>query len=108
MLLLQLKFSVHLSHVMEESAFSSSPSYCLICITNWLNLSNILAVLQELVWESVAIMNRQMYTEIPVVFEDVRFHRATNIPKEGKYCGALGWSFMIVVLHMIYMICVSC
>jgi hypothetical protein len=43
----------------------------------------LLPVLQELVWESVAIMNRQVYTEIPVVFEDVRFHRATNIPKEG-------------------------
>jgi len=24
------------------------------------------------------------------VFEDVRFHRATIIPKEGKYCGAVG------------------
>jgi len=43
----------------------------------------LLAVLQELVWESVAIMNRKVYTEMPVVFEDVRFHRATNIPAEG-------------------------
>jgi hypothetical protein len=41
------------------------------------------------VWESVAIMNRQVYIEIPVVFEDVRFHRATNIPKEGTYHSAV-------------------
>jgi hypothetical protein len=34
-------------------------------------------------------MKGQMYTEIPIVFEEVRFHRATNIPKEGKYCGAV-------------------
>jgi hypothetical protein len=45
-------------------------------------------------------MNRQVYTEIPVVFEDVRFHRATNIPKEGKYCGAVGWSFMVAVMQV--------
>ena len=47
-----------------------------------------MSVLQELVWETVAMMNGQMYTKTPVVFEDVRFHRATNIPKEGTYCDA--------------------
>ena len=61
-------------------------------------LGVLLVVSQELVWESVAIMNRHMYTEMPVVFEDVRFHRATIIPKEGKYCGAVVWSFMIALM----------
>jgi hypothetical protein len=28
-------------------------------------------------------MTGQIHTNVPVVFEDVRFHRATNIPKEG-------------------------
>jgi len=46
-------------------------------------LGVLLTVLQELVWESVAIMNGQVYTEIAVVFEDVHFHRATIIPAEG-------------------------
>ena len=63
-------------------------------------------------WESVAIMNRQVYTEIPVVFEDVHFHRATNIPKDGTYCGAVGWSCMIAVMHVVIhvacLVCVSC
>ena len=51
-------------------------------------------------------MNRQVYTEIPVVFEDVRFHRATNIPKEGKYCGADIQSFMIAVMRVDCLMCV--
>jgi len=68
-------------------------------------LGILLAVLQELVWESVAIMNRQVQTEIPVVFEDVRFHRATIIPKEGKYCGAVVWSFMIALMHVDCLMC---
>jgi hypothetical protein len=63
----------------------------------------LLVVLQELVWESVAIMNTQLYTEIPVVFEDVRFHRATIIPKEGKHCGAVVQSFMIALMHVDYL-----
>ena len=62
--------------------------------------------MQELVWESVAIMNGQLYIEIPVVFEDVHFHRATNIPKEGMYCGAVLWSFMITLMHVDYLMCV--
>jgi hypothetical protein len=52
------------------------------------------------VWESVAILNRQVYTEIPVVFEDVRFHRATNIPKEGNYHSAVVRSVMVALMHM--------
>jgi len=36
MLLLQLKFSVHLPHIMEGSAVLSSPSHCLIHNTEWL------------------------------------------------------------------------
>jgi hypothetical protein len=58
--------------------------------------------LQELVWESVAILNRQLYTEIPIVFEDVRFHRATNLPEEGKYHGAVVQSFMIALMYVDY------
>ena len=56
--------------------------------------------MQELVWESVAILNRRVYTEIPVVFEDVRFHRATNIPEEGKYHGTVVRSFMIALMYV--------
>ncbi|PNF15064.1 hypothetical protein B7P43_G16762, partial [Cryptotermes secundus] len=29
-------------------------------------------------------MTGQNYTEVPIVFEDVRFHRATSIPKQGN------------------------
>jgi len=36
MLLLQLKFNVHLPHVMEVSPISFSPSHCLIHNTKWL------------------------------------------------------------------------
>jgi fatty acid synthase len=41
--------------------------------------------MQELVWKSVGLMVGQTYTDVPVVFEDVHFHRATTIPKEGMY-----------------------
>jgi hypothetical protein len=34
-------------------------------------------------------MTDQVYTEMSVVFEDVRFHRATNIRKEGMYTNTL-------------------
>lgn len=34
-------------------------------------------------------MTEQVYTEMSVVFEDVRFHRATKIPKEGMYNNTL-------------------
>jgi len=52
-------------------------------------------------------MNRHVYTEIPVVFENVQFHRATIIPKEGTYCGEVGRFFMIAVMHMDCLMCVS-
>jgi hypothetical protein len=52
------------------------------------------------------MMNGQMYTKIPVVFEDVRFHRATNISKEGTYCGADVRSFMIALVHVRCLMCV--
>ena len=67
----------------------------------------LLAVLQELVWESVAIMNGHVYTEIPIVFESVRFHRATIIPQEGTYCGVAGRSFMTAVMPVDCLICFS-
>lgn len=36
-----------------------------------------------LVWESIGLMRGELYTEVSVAFEDVRFLRATNIPKTG-------------------------
>ncbi|XP_071447989.1 fatty acid synthase-like [Hetaerina americana] len=36
-----------------------------------------------IVWETLGMMKGKLYTELPVVFENVRFLRATNIPKEG-------------------------
>lgn len=38
----------------------------------------------SLVWETLGMMHGELYTEISVVFEDVKFIRATNIPKEGE------------------------
>ncbi|CAH0385876.1 unnamed protein product [Bemisia tabaci] len=37
-----------------------------------------------LAWETVGLMRGELYTEVPVIFENVRFHRATNIPKDGS------------------------
>ncbi|CAH1641071.1 unnamed protein product [Spodoptera littoralis] len=37
-----------------------------------------------LVWETLGMMMGEPFTEISVVFENVRFQRATNIPKEGS------------------------
>lgn len=34
-----------------------------------------------MVWETLAIMQGYLFSDIPVVFEDVRFLRATNIEK---------------------------
>jgi hypothetical protein len=62
--------------------------------------------LQDLVRQTVAIINKQMYPVMPVVFEDVRFIRATNIPKEGKCCGAVVQSFMIAVFQVDCFMCV--
>ncbi|XP_072934221.1 fatty acid synthase [Epargyreus clarus] len=36
-----------------------------------------------LVWETLGMMMGELYTEASVVFENVRFQRATNIPKDG-------------------------
>lgn len=36
-----------------------------------------------LAWETISLMRGELFSEVPVVFEDVRFNRATNIPKEG-------------------------
>ncbi|OXU25389.1 hypothetical protein TSAR_001850 [Trichomalopsis sarcophagae] len=36
-----------------------------------------------LVWESIGMMRGELYTEVSVVFEDVKFLRATTIPKDG-------------------------
>lgn len=35
-------------------------------------------------WETVGLMRGEIYTDMNIVFEDVRFHRATNISKEGE------------------------
>ncbi|CAK1541813.1 unnamed protein product [Leptosia nina] len=37
-----------------------------------------------LVWETLGMMMGELYTEVSVVFENVRFQRATPIPKEGN------------------------
>lgn len=37
-----------------------------------------------LAWETVGMMRGELYTEVSVVFEDVKFLRATTIPKEGS------------------------
>ncbi|XP_053616908.1 fatty acid synthase-like [Plodia interpunctella] len=36
-----------------------------------------------LVWETLGMMMGELFTEVSVVFENVRFQRATNIPKDG-------------------------
>ncbi|KAI4485852.1 hypothetical protein M0804_006341 [Polistes exclamans] len=37
-----------------------------------------------LVWETLGMMIGQLYTEVPVVFTNIKFIRATTIPKEGR------------------------
>ncbi|XP_065336360.1 fatty acid synthase-like [Cloeon dipterum] len=36
-----------------------------------------------LAWETYALMSNKMITDVPVVFENVKFLRATNIPRDG-------------------------
>ncbi|KAK0070671.1 hypothetical protein PV325_000245, partial [Microctonus aethiopoides] len=36
-----------------------------------------------LVWQTVGMMKGKLYTEVSVVFQDVKFLRATTLPKEG-------------------------
>lgn len=38
-----------------------------------------------LAWETFALMHGENHENLPVVFEDVRFLRATNVPKEGSF-----------------------
>jgi len=45
------------------------------------------------------MMTDQLYTEIPVVFEDVRFHRATNIHPEGMYSSTFFHSPSLAPVH---------
>lgn len=38
----------------------------------------------DLVWQTIGMMRGVLYVDIPVIFEDVKFLRATNLPAEGK------------------------
>ncbi|KAK2585487.1 hypothetical protein KPH14_010141 [Odynerus spinipes] len=38
----------------------------------------------SLVWETLGMMLGQLFTEVSVVMEDIKFNRATTIPKEGQ------------------------
>lgn len=37
-----------------------------------------------LVWETVGMMLGELFTDMSIVFENVKFLRATNVPKEGR------------------------
>jgi hypothetical protein len=47
------------------------------------------------VWKSVGLMTGQHYTEVPIVFEDVRFHKATSIPKQGLCDSIVHYTFNV-------------
>jgi len=36
------------------------------------------------VWETIGMLRRQLQTEVSVVFENVKFLRATHFPKQGN------------------------
>lgn len=36
-----------------------------------------------LIWETISLMGGELHSEVSVVFEDVKFLRATTMPKEG-------------------------
>lgn len=38
-----------------------------------------------LVWETLALIYGKMYTDLSVVFENVRFHKAVIMPSKGNY-----------------------
>ena len=40
--------------------------------------------MQALVWETMGLMKGDHYTEVPVVFENIRFHRATTMQKDSE------------------------
>lgn len=48
----------------------------------WLNTN--INPLQQMAWETVSLMRGELYTEVPIVFENIKFMRATNVPKDGK------------------------
>ncbi|CAK9800538.1 Fatty acid synthase [Anthophora quadrimaculata] len=37
-----------------------------------------------MVWETMSLLQGKLYDEVPIVFEDVKFERATTIPPEGN------------------------
>ena len=37
-----------------------------------------------LIWETVGMMRGELFSEVSIVFENVKFLRATTIPKEGQ------------------------
>ncbi|XP_011503081.1 PREDICTED: fatty acid synthase [Ceratosolen solmsi marchali] len=37
----------------------------------------------SIIWETIGMMRGELYTEVPIVFEDVRFLRATTLTKDG-------------------------
>ncbi|KAG7203862.1 hypothetical protein KM043_017916 [Ampulex compressa] len=39
-----------------------------------------------LIWETLSLMSDETYTDVSVVFEDVKFIRATTLPKEQSVC----------------------
>lgn len=44
----------------------------------------ILLLYQGLIWETMALVQGKDLKQLPIVFEDVRFERATNIPEQGR------------------------
>jgi hypothetical protein len=53
------------------------------------------------VWKSVSLMTGKVDTNVPVVFEDVHFHRATNIPKEGLY-DTVHCSYSVCIIYIVH------
>lgn len=37
-----------------------------------------------MVWKKIAMMRGELYSNVSVVFENIRFRRATYIPKDGS------------------------
>lgn len=37
-----------------------------------------------LVWETISLLEGKLYDEVPVVFENIKFERATTIPADGS------------------------
>ena len=48
----------------------------------------------EMVWETLALMKGQIYQEVSIVFENVKFLRATHIPKQGNLN-------MLIMIHKV-------